>query len=300
MTSGESVSDRQGVAVAVRNYELHLEGLATPSGQISFHDLVSLGSSLQLVATRIARQLLDAERQGPAPDLVDRMGEIRLRGVRDGSTTLVLEIGEDGALPLIGDEADQFVGRFEETMSAVSENRPPEWASPAVRQSVSKMIKSLRTVGAQQATWSSPTREHRRAVRQTMVVPDLDDTVWLVTAEHESETVKVSGKLDLVDLRTGRFRVRDDVGHDVRLEEVVDVDAASRLIGQRVTVTGTADRVEGRLLRILEPTLAPERFPAVWTVPIIEAPPVGSPPPRVGISGVTAKEVEELLREIHA
>jgi len=85
------------------------------------------------------------------------------------------------------------------------------------------MIKSLHTVGAREATWLSPTREHGREVRQTMVVPELDDTVWLVTAEHESETVKVSGKLDLVDLRTGRFRVRDDVGHDVRLEEVVDV-----------------------------------------------------------------------------
>ncbi len=286
--------------MAVRNYEFHLEGLATPSGQISFHDLVSLGGSLQLVATRIARQLLDAERQGPAPDLVDRMGEIRLSGVHDGSTTLLIEIGEDGSLDLIDDETDEFIGRFEETMSAVSTNRPPEWASPAVRQSVSKMIKSLRTAGAERATWSSPTREHRRAVHQTLVVPDLDDTVWIVANEHETETVQMSGRLDLVDLRTGRFRVRDDVGHDVRLEEVVDVEAASRLIGLRVTVTGTADRVDGRLLRVLEPTLTPERLPADWTTPPADVRPMGSPPPRAGISGVTVDEVEELLREIHA
>lgn len=295
-----SVGQGKGIAVAVRNYQLHLEGLATPSGQISFHDLVSLGGSLQLVATRIARQLLDAERRGPAPDLVDRMGEIRLRGVREGSTTLELELGEDGALPLIGDEVDQFVGRFEETLSAISENRPPEWASPAVRQSVSKVIRSLHAVGAREATWSSSSGGHGRWNRRTLVVQDLDDTVWLVTAEHENESVKVSGRLDLVDLRTGRFRVRDDVGHDVRLEEVVDVDAASRLIGQRVTVTGTADRVEGRLLRVLEPTLMPEQLPGDWTSPLADSAPVGSPPPRIGVSGVTALEVEDLLREIHA
>ena len=90
------------------------------------------------------------------------------------------------------------------------------------------------------------------------------------------------------------------MGHDVRLEEVVDVDAASRLIGQRVTVTGTADRVEGRLLRVLEPTLTPERLPADWTEQHVEVPPVGSTPPRIGISGVTTQDVEGLLREIHA
>ncbi len=284
--------------MAIRTYELRLEGLATPNGQISLRDLIELGTSLQQVATRIARQLLDAERPGPAPDLVDRIGELRLSGLRDGSTTLELAVGEEAALPLIGDEADLFAGRLEETMAAISSNRPPEWASAPIRQSASRVVQSLRDAGAERATWRP--KDHRKTPSRIMVVRELDSRVWQVTTEHETEKVVVAGRLDLVDLRARRFRVRDDVGHDVRLEEVVDVGAASRLIGQRVIVTGTADRVEGRLVRIVEPSLLPEQLPAEWAPIVVESPPVGSAPPRVGITGVTAEDVEELLREIHA
>ena len=282
--------------MTVRTYELHLEGLSSPSGQISLTDLAKLSDSLQKVATRVARQVLDVERPGRPPGVVDLISELRLTRLGDGSTTLDLEVGDVGALDLEGDEFDRFGEWFDEAMAGISSNRPPKWANPLVRQSASRMIRCLKEVGAQRATWGP--RDKRRSAKRIMVVTELDDTVWQVEAAHETESVVVSGLLDLVDLRTRHFRIRDDVGHDVRLEEVVDVDAASRLIGQRVIAKGVAERIEGRLLRVVEPSLIIERLPTEWVAAIVENPPVGGPPPRSGITDVTAEDVEELLREI--
>jgi hypothetical protein len=110
--------------------------------------------------------------------------------------------------------------------------------------------------------------------------------------------VTVTGRLDKVDLRARRFRVRDDVGHDINLEDVVDVDAAAHLIGRRVAATGVAEHDDSRLVRIVEPTLTLEELPSSWSAEVpLEVPAVGSMP-RGGIPGVGAKEVEEFLAEI--
>lgn len=50
----------------------------------------------------------------------------------------------------------------------------------------------------------------------------------------------MSGRLDLVDLRRRRLRIRDAIGNDVQLDEVADLDAAGPLVGRQVTATGEA------------------------------------------------------------
>ena len=110
----------------------------------------------------------------------------------------------------------------------------------------------------------------------------------------------VSGRLDRVDLRSRRFRVRDDLGNDIMLDDVIDTVRAGHLIGERVVVAGVAERESGRLVRVVEPTLQPELLPPEWTSSISDSRPVGGLPPRSGISGVTSDEVEEFLREIRA
>jgi len=47
---------------------------------------------------------------------------------------------------------------------------------------------------------------------------DLD--VWKIEEEVETQRVHMTGRLDKVDLRARKFRVRDDVGNDVTLEDV--------------------------------------------------------------------------------
>jgi hypothetical protein len=282
--------------MTIRNYSVHLRGLSAPEGQISLRDIAELAGSLQLVATRIARQVLGTERPGRSPDVADRISEIRLTGLRGGSTTIDLVAGDPEMLPLIGDETDQFTRRFEDTLRGIATNRPPEWASPLVRKAVSKVVGHLRETGAD--TTSVEWIEDDTLVEQVMVIADLDDTVWEVAGERATESIVVSGRLDRVDLRSRRFRVRDDLGNDIMLDDVVDTVRAGHLIGERVVAAGVAEREAGRLVRVVEPTLQPELLPSEWSASVPDSPPLGGMAPRSGIPGVTSDEVEEFLKEI--
>jgi hypothetical protein len=108
----------------------------------------------------------------------------------------------------------------------------------------------------------------------------------------------MTGRLDKVDLRARKFRVRDDVGNDVTLEDVADIDAAATLIGQRVVATGVAERENGRVVRIVEPSIAAEDLPANWFEVPASVVPIGLPIPKGGISGISTTDVEEFLEEM--
>lgn len=49
--------------------------------------------------------------------------------------------------------------------------------------------------------------------------------VWLATpGARVVEDVVVTGMLEAVDLRSGRFRIRDDVGSRISLDDVPDAE----------------------------------------------------------------------------
>lgn len=280
-----------------RDYELCLEGISSPSGEISLRDLTDICSALQLTATRIARQVAGAEGPGRSPSHVDRISELRLTGIGEGSTRLKLRLGEESTLPIPDSDDDIVARRLEATFLAIATNEPPGWASPPVLQSIGKFVSHLATAGATRmtASWGS---NGDVAGSQVIAVAELDASVWNVDTTRQTETVSVTGRLDKVDLRARRFRVRDDVGHDINLEDVVDVDAAALLIGQRVIATGAAEKDGARLVRIVEPTLSPEEVPTIWSAEVpLEVPAFGSMP-RGGIPGIGSNEVGEFLTEI--
>jgi hypothetical protein len=82
------------------------------------------------------------------------------------------------------------------------------------------------------------------------------------------------------------------------LDDVTDVTGAAQLIGSRVIARGVAERDGARLLRIVEPTLEPERLPDSWFTKPTIGPLVGSPISDGGISGVSEKDVVEFLAAI--
>jgi len=281
-----------------RKYKLRLEGIASPPGQIPLRDLAEIGQALQTAATRIARQVVGAERPGRAPAFVDSVSEIRLTGLGEGSTVLELSLGDETALPLLGSEEDTIARRLEESFGAIAANRPPTWASPLVRESIGRLVARVEAAGASQVTasWGA----NGSAGQQVIAVGQVDAAVWKVDQDQETEFVAMSGLLDKVDLRARRFRIHDDVGHDITLEDVLDLDAAARLIGRRVVARGVAERSGDRVARIVEPTLALETLPEQWTAPLPADLPIGGVVPRGGISGVTSDEVDEFLAELRA
>jgi len=279
-----------------RNYRLRLEGMSSPPGQIPLRDLAEIGAALQQTATRIARQVAGAEGRGRSPSYVDRVSEVRLTGLEAGSTILDLSLGDEQALPMPGADEDVIAQRLEESFGALANNTAPDWASPLVKESIARFVSRLESAGTQRLTASWETN----GTSSELVIPvdGINPSIWTVDVEHQTEQASATGRLDKVDLRARRFRIRDDVGHDITLEDVVDLDSAAHLIGQRVTASGVAERSGDRVVRIVEPTLAPERLPEEWSATLPMELPPGGAVPSGGIPGVTMSEVDEFLAEI--
>jgi hypothetical protein len=284
--------------MTTRSYELRLEGIDSPPGQIPLRDLADLGGALQQTVTRIARQVAGAEGPGRHPSLIDRVSELRLTGLGEGSTVLELSLGDEAALPMPGADEDEIARRFEESLMAIATNIPPSWVSPQVKESIGRIVSRLESAGATSLTASWAT--DGSAVEQVIVVNQIKPAVWVVDQEHETEQVSMTGRLDKVDLRARRFRIRDDVGHDITLEDVSDLDTAAQLIGQRVVASGAAERNGERVVRITGPVLALERLPEEWFATLPGELSAGGPVPTGGIPGVTKADVDEFLTEIRA
>lgn len=284
--------------MTTKTYSLRLEGLSVPDGEISFRDLSGIGEALQLMATRIARQISGSEGRGATRASMERMSELRLTGVAKGSTALLMRLGDPDALPYTdGGEEGLLNERFESGLEAISANTPPEWASPLVKESIGRVAARVQASGARRATTSWGFSEKLEA-KVVIELETVDLTVWKVEDEIETERAQMTGRLDKVDLRARRFRIQDDVGNDVTLEDVVDIDAAATLIGQRVVANGVAEREHGRVVRIVEPALIAENLPADWfAIPPTELP-IGLSIPKGGIHGISASDVDEFLEEI--
>lgn len=108
--------------------------------------------------------------------------------------------------------------------------------------------------------------------------------------------VSVSGRLDLVDLRRARFRIRDAVGNDIVLLKVANIDEAARLVGQSVTALGEGDLgARGQIVAVTGAIVTATGVLA-WIPPVVA---VGATsPPADGLTGVTAAEVDEFLASI--
>jgi hypothetical protein len=281
-----------------RAFSFQLVGLDSPDGQISMRDLVHIGDALQLTATRIARQVGGKLGPGRSPAAIDRMSELRLRGIGQGSTVLELELGMVDSLPLEGGDEELVATRFAEAVASIAANAPPSWASPGVTAAIGKVVRHVAESGASKLEALRGIGDEATPL-QTIDLDLVDQNAWKVDEQPDIESVSFIGRLDKVDLRARRFRVRDDVGHDVTLEDVVDVDAAAQLIGQRVVAVGMAEHgSDGRVVRIVEPVLARENLPTNWFAAIPDERPAGSQVLRPGIEGVTEDEVSEFLAEI--
>jgi hypothetical protein len=277
-----------------RAYSFRLEGLSTPSGEISLRDLANIADALQLTATRIARQIGGQTGRGRSTGAIDRMSELRLSGIGSGSTVLEMHLGDSESLLLPSGDEETVAERFEEVFVALATNSPPSWADAAVKEAIGEVAHQVKTSGAKRVTAyrgfgisSTPW--------QVVDVRSFDLGVWRVVEERDTDRITMTGHLDKVDLRARRFRVRDDVGHDVTLEDVVDVDAAAQLIGKRVVASGVAEREQGRVVRIIEPVLAHEVLPSDWFVQSATNLPEGGAVVPGSITGISDQEIDDFL-----
>ncbi|MEI5583945.1 MULTISPECIES: hypothetical protein [unclassified Agromyces] len=247
--------------MAGKGYELAVQGMPVPDGQIPFAELGALATSIQDLVLRIGRQLDERSGAGRTPLSLGRATEVRLVALREGSTLLDFEIGDPDTIDLPDETHALLAERFEEIVQHVQINEPPPWTDHLVGEAAGRVVASLRSLGASSVTLSRTAAE--RVPVASLEPLALDPAVWAIEPPALSEAtlvqVQASGVLEAVDLRSHRFRVRDDTGRGIALENVADAEEVARLVGSRVIAHGAAHRdARGMLAKIEGASIVPQ------------------------------------------
>lgn len=168
--------------------------------------------------------------------------------------------GEHDALDLdVGLEVET-AERLWEIVEGVQRGRRPGWVTPGIAHAALEMVDALSHAAERIGVVRGDNRQV--AWRPGTVRRE----VWVIGERTETgETVAVVGRLEAVDLATLRFRIRDDVGNKITLNDVVDAENVGSLIGRRITATGTAVRGErNRLVAVRQPVLEPNELASEW------------------------------------
>jgi hypothetical protein len=221
-----------------------------------------------------------------------------LTAITAGSTTLVATYGEPDVLPVdIGYEMET-AERFWDILVGIGANHPPAWVPPLVAESAARLCAAL----ADAAPTVEISQPHRSR-RLTLASSALDRDVWRRVAESAGEHTVV-GRLEAVDLKARRFRIRDDVGNAIGLDDVVDADEAGQLVGKRASATGTGITDERGHLRLRDVVVVASPLPTAWSLPasgdvptLIAASPGPGP---AGLGGLTRDESDAFFTALHA
>lgn len=228
-------------------FELRLIGTDTPDGTLDADHLLAIVQSLKAAATRLARVEVDAAPIGRPTKQVSQIAKLRL-GMGNGSTRIMFE----RSLPaesLDFDLADESAvdDRFRQLIEGIARDERPAWVSDSQAAAAAELLSALKQA-ANEVEFTVD-----RHVRATFSTDEVHRSTWITPAleSRPGDIVTLVGRLEKVDLKNHKFRVRDDVGNAYSLPQVTDDVVASRLIGTAVSVTGSPDRDDlGRIVTL--------------------------------------------------
>lgn len=282
---------------------LRLSSTDVPPGEIALSDLASIAGALQRLTTRIGRQLVGQIGPGRSAGGAERATRLTLAGVTQGSTRLQVTAGAPDTLDVDHPFEEQVMDRLWEVFGALESDVPPHWATAPIALAAIELVGS---VGAAARECEFTGRRGQRVRGRVAVRPrkvNRDAWTTLIAKPDLVPQTGVTGDLDLVDLRTRKFRVRDAVGNDVVLEDVGNAAEAAALVGQRVRAVGTGVRGgRGQITKLVEPHVSDALMPAAWldrrpaTLDSVFV--TRSAPSLDGVPGVDDVELEALLADL--
>lgn len=243
-TGAEEVSDVQG-----NDLEFRLSGMPTPDGEISLADLTAIAAPLQELATRVGRYV--AEQSGPGRSLaaVEKVTRLRLTGLAAGSTRLLVGYGQTDVLPIDDGLEQRIADDFWEVVSGLGSETKPYWTTRRIDESALRLLDGL-----SRAREVRISRGHHTDV--TFRPETVDRTVWMTSEQLLLQEATMVGRLEALDLSSGRFRLRDDVGNTIPLVHVRDPHAAAAFVDRRVAATGREIRgLRGEFKGLESPTV---------------------------------------------
>ena len=292
--------------MTIEHITLRLSGLSTPHGEIALSDLAPLAAALQLLTTRIARDLNGERRPGRSTTAVDRVSQLRLGTLATGSTTLVLSGGEE-TLDIDSALESTTFDRLWEIFDSLGSGQRPSWVTLPVAESAMGLADSLGPTTSVEVTGSRAGQPRQ----QVLLAPrSINRSAWSMSSQPERRSgVAVTGLLEMVDLRSRKFRIRDDVGNEISLDDVTNPRAAAWLVGQRVRAEGEAEHgARGQIAKVHQPDIVAAPLPAQWTfadraeqdAAVVRAAFAAPGPTAGGVSGLTDDQFEEFLVSLHS
>lgn len=243
-------------------FELKLKETGSPAGEIDLRDLACLAEQLQNLATRVGRWVGGIDRVGRSTGDVEEAVELRLTGIHEGSTVLVIERGPRTDPLFDVPLEEEFDARLWETLGAIGSDSPRGDTPPLVRESALSFLDAL-----QHAAARVEVRRPRDGATIVFRPSERDRQVWApVPRTVEESEVTLSGVVKAVDLATHKFRLHDDLGSRIPLEGIDDPDVARELLGRRADAVGIPIRdPRGRISALRVSSIELAHVPVEWT-----------------------------------
>ncbi|MDN5724968.1 MAG: hypothetical protein L0G99_03405 [Propionibacteriales bacterium] len=279
-----------------REIEIRLIGHQSADGELMAADAINLISSFRELAYRLTRSVVERPSLGRAPGTVERLAAVRV-ALRPGSTRVVFVVGDEAALldPPVTDAVDET---FWSIVEGVAENKRPDGVSDGVSDSVDDLVSALGK--------AAPQVEFRIAGRPSRFIrtATMSREPWRRRGREVTDEASLHGVLEMVDLHSSRFRLRDLAGNSVDLVDVVDALSVAHLVGEQVIAVGPLavgqgtqhHRMEGPKIAVpedLAARLGQAPFPNLGEM--VQA---AQQLPAVAAVDLTDEELDEFLAEI--
>lgn len=217
------------MTTTTRNIEIRLVGHQSPDGQLLAADAVALIAAFKDVTYRLTRAVAERPGLGRTDASLEKLATVRV-ALRSGSTRVVFTVGDDAAL--VDPLADAFDDAFYSIVTGMETNEVP----PHVTDSVSDAVDGLIGAMSKAAPQVMVTVPRHQASLLTMA--DVSRAPWQRSSGQPARQTVVHGVLEMVDLRSSRFRLRDSAGNGIDLIDVVEPRAAAALVGRNVQAHG--------------------------------------------------------------
>ncbi len=213
----------------LREIEIRLIGHQSADGELLAADAIRLVTSFKELAYRLTRLIAERSGLGRTDAVIERLATVRV-ALRPGSTRIVFIVGDQAAL--VDPLAEQVDAAFWSIVGGLEANARPRGISDSVADAVDNLVVALAKAAPQMqvttAGRSSPMLQTQSIARGP----------WQRSMHENAGKSVLHGLLEMVDLRSARFRLRDAADTAVDLIDVVDAENAAHWVGERVTATG--------------------------------------------------------------
>jgi hypothetical protein len=191
------------VDVLTRQFELHLIDAPVPNGEIALTHLAALTTALQELTTRIGREVIGSPGPGRTKQFMEEFAQLRLTGLREGSTVLLFSKGPTDKLDVDLPEQQTADDRFWEIVGAIGEDKRPGWVTDLIAESAGRLVDALQ-VAAPKTVLRRPSSDDV-GIESGRIHPE----TWTPRRLRTDAALTATGRLEKVDLRSHEFRVRN-------------------------------------------------------------------------------------------